>query len=367
MRGNQMFWRALEKARRSNLREAGEAPPVPRSFASTRRALLRAIAAGGATAALPRSAFARAPGRVAIIGGGIAGLSALHHLREAGVDARVYEGRNRTGGRMFTHKSGDWTFEVGGQLVNTDHEDMQRLAKRFGVALVDRKADPHNTLTLANGRLLSEAEMAEGLRAIAGQIGRDADLLDQHPGRISKQIDAISIHTYLERHAALIREPWARQLLEATSRTEYGVEPSRASAIGLIFNLPTVRGERVQVLGGSDERYVIEGGSSALIAAMSDHYADRIETGKRLSRIGARDAGVRLTFQDGTTADADTVIVAVPAPLMRQIDFRVPLPAAWRAFIAEMELGFNEKVQSGTNATPWTGPMGVALVPDCTF
>lgn len=362
MRGSFMFWRALETARRSNLRQAGEAPPVQRSFASTRRALLKAIAASGAVTALPRPGLARAraaPGRVAIVGGGIAGLSALHHLREAGVDARIYEGRNRTGGRMFTHRSADWTFEIGGQLVNTDHLDMQALAKRFGIALIDRKAEPHTTLTLANGRLLPESELAEGLRAIAAQIGKDADLLDKHPGRISKQLDAISIHDYLERHAGLIRHPWARQLLEATSRTEYGVEPDRASAIELIFNLPTVKGERVEVLGGADERYVIEGGSSALIEAMSAHYADRIATGKRLSRVERHNAGVRLTFLDGTSAEADIVIVAVPAPLTRQIDFRIPLPAIWRSFIAEMDLGQNEKVQSGTNATPWKGPIGI--------
>jgi monoamine oxidase len=65
-------------------------------------------------------------------------------------------------------------------------------------------------------------------------------------------------------------------LLEATSRTEYGVEPELASAIELIFNLPTVEGERAEVLGGADERYVIEGGSSALVEAMTAHYSDRI-------------------------------------------------------------------------------------------
>lgn len=359
MRGNGMFWRALEAARRSNLAEAGEALPVSRSFASTRRTLLKAIAAGGAASALPQSALARAPGRVAIVGGGIAGLSALHHLREAGIDARLYEARNRTGGRMFTHRAGEWTFEVGGQLVNTDHHDMQALAKRFGVTLVDRKAEPHNTLTLANGRLLTEAELVQGLRPIAEQIRKDADLLDRHPGRVSRQLDSLSIHAYLERHAHLIRDRWARQLLEATSRTEYGVEPDRASAIGLIFNLPTVNGERVEVLGGADERYVIEGGSSALIEAMSAHYADRIATGKRLASIARHGSGVRLAFLDGSAAQADTVIVAVPAPLTRQIDFRIPLPAIWRSFIAEMELGQNEKVQSGTSAMPWKGPMGV--------
>ena len=97
MRGNGTFWRALETARRSNLQQVGEAMPVAGSFASTRRALIKAIAASSAAVALPQPSFARAPGRVAIVGGGIAGLSALHHLRETGVEAQLYEGRNRTG------------------------------------------------------------------------------------------------------------------------------------------------------------------------------------------------------------------------------------------------------------------------------
>ena len=48
---------------------------------------------------------------------------------------------------------------------------------------------------------------------------------------------------------------------------------------------------------------------------------------------------MRLDFLDGSHAEADTVLVAVPAPLTRQIDFAVPLPAPWRAYIAEMALG----------------------------
>jgi monoamine oxidase len=356
MRGNGIVWRALEAARRRNLEAAGEAMPIKGASGATRRAVLQAMAAGGVASALPRPAMARASGRVAIIGGGIAGLTALHHLREAGVDAFLYEARGRTGGRMFTHKSGDWTFEAGGQLVNTDHYDMHGLLKRFGVALLDRKSEPHDTLILANGRLITDSELAEALRPIAAQIAKDADRLDKDQARVAPDLDRLSIHDYLEKHAALIGAPWLRQLLEATSRTEYGVEPKHASAIELIFNLPTVDGARAEVLGGADERYVIEGGSSALIEAMSAHYADRIATGKRLLRV---ESGLKLHFLDGLVEAADTLIVAVPGPLTRQIDFRVPLPAAWRAFIGDMQLGFNEKVQSGTNATPWRQPMGV--------
>ena len=356
MRGNGIVWRALGAARRRNLAAAGEPMPVRGESGASRRAVLKAMAAVPVAGGLAAPVLAGSPGRVAIVGGGIAGLAALHHLREAGIDAILYEARQRTGGRMYTHRAGAWTFEVGGQLVNTDHYDMHGLLRRFGIGLVDRKAAPHDTLILANGRLVTDEELAEALRPIAAQIGRDADRLDRDQARVAPDLDRLSIHDYLENHAGLIREPWVRQLLEATSRTEYGVEPNRASAIELVFSLPTVDGQRAEVLGGADERYVIEGGSSALIAAMSAHYANRIVTGKRLVRV---EPGLKLGFLDGSVERADTLIVAVPGPLTRQIDFRLPLPAEWRAFIAEMELGMNEKVQSGTNATPWRTPMGV--------
>lgn len=360
MRGSSTVWRALAAARARNLAEAGETPPVPGAPGATRRALLKGIAAASMASALPRRAHAFVGGRVAIIGGGIAGLSALHHLREAGIDAHVYEGRTRTGGRMFTHRpAGGAAFEVGGQLVNTDHDDMQALCKRFDVPLIDRKAEPHRTLILGDGRLLGDAELAEALRPIAAQIDKDSARLDKDFDRVAAELDRMSIAGYLDKHRALMGPAWVRQLMEATSRTEYGVEPAHASAVELVFNLPTVDGRRVEVLGESDERYVIQGGSSALIEAMTAHYADRITLGKRLARISRVQGGTSLDFLDGTRAEAETVIVAVPAPLLRQIDWRVPLPAIWRAFIAEMELGRNEKVQVGTGGTPWRAPMGV--------
>ena len=99
MRGATIFWQALEAARWANLRDAGEALPVPGSDGETRRHVLKALAATGVVAALPRVARA-APvsGKVVIIGGGIAGLSALWQLTEAGVDAHLYEARTRLGG-----------------------------------------------------------------------------------------------------------------------------------------------------------------------------------------------------------------------------------------------------------------------------
>lgn len=356
MRGSSTLWRALELARRQNLAAAGEAPPVRIGEGISRRTLLQSIAAAGVVAALPREARAAPAGRVAIIGGGIAGLTALHHLTQAGIDAHIYEGRARTGGRMFTQIPASGTaFEAGGQLVNTDHADMHALTREFGVRLIDRKSEAHDTLILANGRLVEDAEFADALRGIAGQIGKDADRLDKDYARVSRELDAISFKDYLDRYDHLIGERWIRSLLEQTCRTEFGVEPHQSSGIQLIFNLPTVHGERAEVLGGSDEKYVMEGGSGALAAAMTAKYADRISTGKRLLGISA---GNRLSFLDGTSVTADTIIVAVPAPILRQIDWRVPMPRVWRAFIDEITMGRNEKVQARAADAVWKGPMG---------
>lgn len=362
MRANRALWSAMEAARRANLADAGLPMPVQGFPGQSRRALLKGLGALTAAAALPIPHAIAAPPRrrVAIIGGGIAGLTALHHLVSAGIDARVYEARSRIGGRMHTvtHAAGT-RFERGAQLVNTDHDDIRGLAKLLDVGLIDRKVAPHRAEIVADGRLIGKAELAEGLRAIARQIDADARLVATDFARHAPAIDRLSMRAYLDRHAALIPQPWVRALLEQTSRTEYGVEPTRSSAIELLFNLPVVDGERVEVLGGSDERFVIDGGSSRLAEALADRYRDRIELKRRTQRIaGTPRGGVRINFLDGTSVEADRVIVAVPAPLTDGIDFAVPLPRLWRDFIAVMETGRNEKAQWAMRAAPWRAGLG---------
>lgn len=359
MRSGGLFWNALAAARRRNLAAAGEAAPVPAQPGATRRALLKGIAAGGVAAAIPTAAPARTGiGRVAIVGGGIAGLTALHHLREAGVDARLYEAGPRLGGRVFTQTSATGpAFELGAQLVNSDHDDMRALTAQFGIKLIDRKAEPHRSIVVTSGRTVAEAELAEALGPIAAQIGRDADRIDAHPIAL-RAFDAMSVADYLDRHAALIPARWVRGLLETTGRTEYGAEPDATSALSLLFNLPTVDGERADILGGSDERYAISGGSSTLIDALAMRHAAQIETGRALRHVGRATGGVTLSFADGATERADAVIVAVPAPKTRQIDFAVPLPTKWRHFIGAMTLGRNEKILAAADSPRWRDAVG---------
>lgn len=361
MRSGSFFWEALQDARRANLADAGGMPPRAGDDGVTRRAVLAALAAAGATAALPREVRARTgSGPVAIIGGGIAGLSALWHLTKAGVDARLFEARTRLGGRMYTERTpGQPAFEVGGQLVNSDHADMHALCREFGVALIDRKVGAHRTMVLAGGQEVSRERLVAGLRGIAGQIDIDSRRLDQDYARVAAELDRMSFAGYLDKHARLIAEPWVRQLMEATARTEYGVEPAQSSAIQLVFNLPTVDGRRIEVLSRSDERFLMAGGSSTLVEAMGRRLAGRIQTFRRLTGVTASvTGGARLTFSNGETLDTAAVIVTTPASIMSRVAYGDFLPPLWRRYIADVGLGRNGKVQAVMATRPWERASG---------
>ena len=56
---------------------------------------------------------------VIVIGAGIAGISAAHHLWQLGVkDVVILEARERVGGRIFSLKDGNDVLEMGAQWIH---------------------------------------------------------------------------------------------------------------------------------------------------------------------------------------------------------------------------------------------------------
>ena len=371
MRGAGPLWVLLNQARRANLADQGAEPPILIHAGITRRHMLATMAAAAAlpVTGWPAPARARSSMRVAIIGGGLAGLVALDALAAAGVSAHLYEARGRLGGRIFTANNAPepgLNIEDGGNLINSDHADMLNLARRFAIPLIDRKTMRAQNRYVADGRVISEASLIRDLRPIAAQIGRDAAALDADYEALAPRLDALSVTTYLDRHDGLMK-PHVRALLEATIRTEFGAEPAQASAIELLFNLPVVDGKQAELISLSDERYILEGGSSSVVKALSTPLLPMISTGHALVSIAPNNAGIDLRFANGRMDHFDRVIITVPAPLMRTIDYGGLLPDSWARFVGEIECGRNEKINAGYAARAWedqTGPAGSAWAVD---
>jgi monoamine oxidase len=284
----------------------------------------------------------------------------LRTLRAARVDAHHYEARSRIGGRVLTVRDGPVPADFGGQFINGDHSDILDLVQSYGLRLIDRSGLEGRTVLIDEGRVIHESELAADLQPIAARIAADAVLLDENYERHARVLDALSLDAYLRRHNDALTKPYLSKLLAATVRTEYGQEPEDASALELIFNLPVADGRHVELISASDERYVLEGGSGTLTDAMAQELAPFITMGQILAGVERSMRGARLNFTNGRSVDVERVVIAVPAPLLRAIDFGNLLPQPWRQYVAEVDLGRNEKLNAAYRERPWREGMGLS-------
>jgi monoamine oxidase len=118
-----------------------ERDAAPDEGALTRRGFL-GLAAAAATAAVPKIAGAASAAGdkrdvldVAIIGAGLAGLTAARDLQRAGCRSFVVlEARDRVGGRTLNHDLGKGYFsEAGGQWIGPGQTAVADLARELGV------------------------------------------------------------------------------------------------------------------------------------------------------------------------------------------------------------------------------------------
>jgi monoamine oxidase len=359
----------LQEARRLNLQDQGNPPPIPNtSNLWPRRRFVKSLTlvGGAALASVPLMQMDKSWSKgtqpvIAIIGGGIAGLNAAYQLKQSGLNATVYEASPQLGGRIqsVTGAMGPGLVsDLGGSLINTDHEDMLALVRAFNLKLFNRQRNAEKssfpaTAYFFKNRMRPEAEIAEKLRSLAEQMGKDSALLDQDFDKFSPQFDRLSVAQYLDQHAAKIPDPFIRDLLENAMRNEFGVEPGDSTALQFIELLPVVKGQTVELLSYSDEVFVVEGGSSKIIEGLVAALPGQIKTQMRLTKLQSKGKGFRLLFANQTVLDADYVIMAIPLPVLRTVNLQVALPAKLKRFINEVNLGSNDKLFAGFSQKVW--------------
>lgn len=300
---------------------------------------------------------------VAIIGAGIAGLSCAWQLQKSGIQATIYEGSKRNGGRILTHyndslRSGIFP-EFGGDFIDSNHEEMIRLAKEFNLELIDlEKEQKDNNLFkdiyFFDNRNISEKEIIKEFTKIAPKIAKDIEALGENydtPEAI--KLDNTSLSAYID---GLKCAHWMNDLLQAAFIAEYGLDCSEQSAINMLSMINPKTENGFQVFGVSDERYRIKGGNSKIIEGIVSRIGkEKIKNNYLLTQIQDTNQNqYLLEFENGEKVTADYVVMTIPFTLLRKVTLNLKgITPEKRKCIDELGYGNNTKLALVYNGTPW--------------
>lgn len=332
-------------------------------------------AAGLAGARLPIPGPLDASSRIAIVGAGLAGLTAAFTLAQRGVASTVYERSHRVGGRVHSNLSGYWddgqVSEWCGELIDSDHSTMHVLARLFGLTLTDMQAAEPPGATEAyfvHGAPYPVEQAREDFARVREALARDLEAgpvsWAEHTSA-GAALDSMSVRDWIESRVPDGLASPLGALLNVAYAAENAAETSDQSAlciVGALGGQPD--GDGFAVLGESDERFHIAGGAQLLPRAMAASLPEQIRLGWRLVAVEASpDGTVRLGFDAGGSQEevvADHAILSLPFAVLRHVDCeRAGFDQRKRAAIAELGAGRSAKLALQFTDRPWrySGPL----------
>src|SRR5262249_55776684 len=222
-----------------------------RPAAFSRRDFLKGAAAvaGVAAVGLPRLARAQSQPVVAIVGGGIAGLSCALELADNHIASTVYEASGRVGGRMFSNNGGYWdqgqVSEWCGELIDSGHWTIRHLARRFNIPLDDlHAAEPAGSTETYRffDQFYPKAQADADFVAMSGALAADLKAagypttFDDATGA-GTALDNMSLFDWIESRVPGGHASPLGSLLDAAYAIEYGADTNVQSSLNLVYLL----------------------------------------------------------------------------------------------------------------------------------
>ena len=373
--------RLLKSAFHAAVLETEEAAVLYSEYAESRRKFLRQSAvAAGAMIATPALFSLASCGKnkeenIVIIGAGIAGLNAAYQLQKMNTTSTIYEASDRIGGRMFTlidEFGKGISTEVGGEFVDTTHQDILQLANELGLSLYDLREDKlDQKVYFFEGKHLSDEDLKNALKPFVVQLMKDVkslpEIISHQSAAKFEHLDKQSITEYL---TSIGIKGWLYNFLNVCLTREYGMEASVQSAVNflIMFVEPVANQKHYELFGADHEVFKIKGGSNMLTNALYQKVKPSVKTGYTLKSIGKEeDKGYSLEFDNGGTTThvyATRVIIAIPFTMLRMVQINVPMPAEKMRCINEIGYGNSSKFIVGVaNGKPWRkmGKQGYAF------
>jgi monoamine oxidase len=345
-----------------------------------RRTLLATAAGGAAAAALPATvAHARARARsteVAIVGAGLAGLTAAHNLVKKGKSVLVIEARDRVGGRTLNHPiGGSHVIEVGGQWIGPTQDRLAALAKQMGVKTFKTYNSGENIAWISGTSTRYPADAAvptlpkDGTDALLNAVVSLDTLAKTVPldapwkAPNARALDGQTFETW---KLANTSTPLGQRVLDVVIEAVWAAEPSDVSLLHVLFYIasagdaknPGSLARLISTAGGAQESRFVGGSQKVSLELAKRLGASRLMLGAPVSRIVHSSKGVRV-HAGGAEISAKQVIVAVPPTLAGRIDYEPGLPALRDQLTQRIPQGSAIKCQA-IYSEPWWRKEGLS-------
>ncbi len=337
----------------------------------SRRTLLQALgatlgtgallAAGGALGMMPATAHAsaidtarlgRSKKRIAILGGGISGLTAAYELLRAGHEVTILEASHRAGGRVFTVRHGDLIDEIGNRQycefddephmyfnagaarIPSTHRNVLHYCQELGVELEifinENKQAWVQDDAMLGGKPVRNGEYTTNLR------GHMAELFAKFLK--PEELDQPFTESELETLVAVIRnfgDLDEDMLYKGSVRAGYASggflkHGTHHPAIALKEILSTpVAPVALEANEGETGPILMQpvGGMDRIIHGFLDKVGNRVLYRAQVQAITLRDDGVTVQFEQGGTSrvlDVDYVFNCIPSHLLTGLQNNFP-------------------------------------------
>jgi monoamine oxidase len=258
--------------------------------------------------------------RVVVVGAGFAGLACADELVRAGHDVVVLEGRDRVGGRVWSATVegplGSAVVERGAEFVLDGYDVMGDLCARHGLEIADTGMsyyvrEPRGGAVLTTQDL---AEAARGLVPAAEASGPGASVDDV--------MDGLGL-------SPGVRDALVARVEISCAHAAQGLSAAVLDHLASFDPLPSGR---------------VVGGNQRLAFCLADALGGALHLRTRVRRVEWGDAGVVVRTATGEVA-ADRAVLAVPLPVLKDLEVWPELPPDVAAALARMSYGHAAKLQ----------------------
>lgn len=269
------------------------------------------------------------PSRVAVIGAGLAGLSAAAQLVREGAEVTVYEARDRVGGRVWSEsiavRGTRHTIERGAEFVLSGYDELRRLCAEHGLELVDTGMS-YYVRTPADRPGVTTADMAD-----LGAAAARAAAAGSGTRSVADVLDAIGV-----------TGP-AREALEARIEMSTAVRVDQVTAEHTLEHVASFEPRPSWRIGG---------GNQGLPNAMAAALGERVRLGTAVDAV-TQDGDAVHVHSGGAVDTYDAAVIALPFGVLAAEDaVRIELPEWKRAAFSGVVQGNAAKLHLVLDRTP---------------